>query len=410
MKKISLAAMFVVLTFLLGCEKESSAPQSSTSASIARQTSRVQSNEQKIKEDIRFEISVDTESSLWPLVTFPAYKKQLPGQPARTSRFGLVVRNDKMKLVYQRLLNDEDVQKGGVRDLSLQPGKYTVALETINMQDGFQLQHSNRVAFELIDAKPAILATTDVSRLRLPEGISRFWRNYNTERVQLKDAEEVLAKVRQYEAMDVHKSFYYAAIPTTKVNVAQAYCRDGQTEKAFELLDEVRNKGFLPVDDMSSSAFDSIRETDHFKELEEFAEKESNGIAAGPYLVLTKPICKLEDLLKLTAKPELPSAESLKGQPVVVYTGPGIPSRLLQEIADVHEPVIAITGKLREKGIKGVQIFATGLPPRALAVDGTSMLWIADADGNVVYNQRRNVYCDDMEPLYVLEYLKAKSN
>ena len=247
-----LIPLSLLVAVCVGCGKQGPSAVQKTGASSSATTSA----QPKIREDIQFQISVDTQTSTRPLVKFPGYKKKMPGTPQVRSRFGLVVRDSSKKITYQRLLNDDDVRKGGVRDLNISPGKYSVALESLHLDDGQIVQFSNRVDFELENFESVLLPGKDLSRLRLPEGMSRFWRSYNTEMVPLDKVDDVLQQARQFEELDVHKSYYYSAIPIVKTKAAIAYCRDGQKEKAYELLREVREKGLLPFDLMKNSGFD----------------------------------------------------------------------------------------------------------------------------------------------------------
>lgn len=401
----------LLMAALFGCEQAPPSaqgkPANQNKTPIGQnRTSVANQPKDTIREDVRFQISVDTESALRPLVSLPG-KVRLPGARQVQSRFRLMVRDPSMKSLYTRLLNDEDVNKKRAWDLNIGPGSYSVALETDDGQGGI-IQYSNRVEFEFKKIEPALLKGKDLSRARHPEGLSRFWKSYNTEMVPLEKAEEVLAKARAFEALDVHKDYFFTAIPVAKAKVAAAYCKDGQNEKGMEILQEIGRKGFLPMRLMQFSQFDEVRETEEFQRLFEIAKTETEAESIGPYLVLKEPLFHLRDLLQLETSPPLPTAESLTGSPIIIYTGHRLEKTMLKECVTKQQPVILITNFKPKQEMNGVQVHVADLPARALAVDGTPMIWVADAEGNVVYNQRCSGWASVMDPLHVADYLKLK--
>jgi len=251
----------------------------------------------------------------------------------------------------------------------------------------------------------------EIERLRLPDGIGAFWRDHNTEGVQLERVEETLSIARKYETLDQHKAYYYSAIPIVKYASAQTLARHGKTEEAFAILEELRLKGYIPADEISS-AVDAIKNDPRFLKYKTFAENETNGDAIGPYVVVKKPYFRLEDIRSLPVTPELTIPS---GKITVIFTGPslqkglgGEDADLLSNLAKSPASVFAIVEQNPSSPVSGVEFYTANLPVgETLLIDNTRMLWIANRDGDIVYNLRLNVYYDPNEPVHVVEYLNS---
>lgn len=251
----------------------------------------------------------------------------------------------------------------------------------------------------------------ELERLRLPEGISAFWRSHNSEGVRMEQVDQTLSIARKYEQLDQHKAYYYSAIPIVKFESAQTLSRNGKTEEAFALLEELRAKGFIPADQMSRFV-EAVKNDPRFSKYKTFAETETDADAIGPYVVVKQPYFKLDDLRSL---PVTPALNIPKEKVCVVFTGPslekglgGLDEVLLSNLAKSPASVTAIVEQNPSSPIPGVEFYTANLPAgETLLVDNTRMLWIANKDGAVVYNLRLNVYYDPKEPLHVVEYLNS---
>lgn len=255
--------------------------------------------------------------------------------------------------------------------------------------------------------------SVDPERLRLPAGIGQFWRDYNSERVPPENVQAVLELARNYEKLDQHKAYYFEAIPIAKFKCAQTLSAGGEHEKALAILEEVRTKGYLPVDFFGFPGFDPIREDPRFKALKEFAEKETDADSVGPYLVAQTPFFKVDELLTVPTNPPLPAAESLQNGVTVILTGPALSGGmggndigLLNNLTGAGAKILAIVGQAPAETIPEVQVHIASVEPQSLLVDRTRMCWIADKRGQVVYNLRLDAYYNKHEPKLVIEYLK----
>lgn len=265
-----------------------------------------------------------------------------------------------------------------------------------------------------VNVPSAFELSVDPQRLKLPQGIGQFWRDYNTEMVPLGKVEEVLATARAFEKLDQHKAYYFEAIPVAKFKCALALSKSGQHEKALAIMEEIRTKGYLPAKDFSNSVFDPIRDDSRFKALKEFAEKESDADSVGPYLVLQTPLFKLEELLSVPTNPPLPTADALRDTVTVILTAPaltrglgGDDAQLLENLVGTSANILVIVGQAPANPIQGVQVNVASVDSNALLIDRTRMLWIADKRGQVVYNLRLDAYYNKNEPKLVIEYLQT---
>ena len=320
----------------------------------------------------------------------------------------------------------EELADGVTKSFQMEPGIYTVVLETGNANDGNLTFQSNQYFVELKDPseplipRPAPIASSlipglDVTRLRLPSGIGQFWRNNNMGHPSADRVDRVLELVNEYESMDQNYGYYATQLSPLKTTCAVALARDGRMDEAMKVLEEVRERGFLPANELERKAFDDVRENDSFKAIVKFAEEETDVEAIGKVSLVKKPYCKLEDLLSIKTNPALPSASELAGAPVVVFTSPALSEmglapniRLYKTLKEMDVRIILILGQKPEMEVPESDLFIVEGDANRLLVDGASIAWFANKRGEVVFVNRADLYGTDDNSAFVVEYLKSQ--
>ena len=322
-------------------------------------------------------------------------------------------------------LTEEELSNGFTKTIPIDPGDYTVVLETGNAKDENLIYHSYEYFVEVKEKGASLISRPDpiasplipgldVTRLRLPAGIGKFWRDNNSGYPSTERVDEVLEMVNEYESMDQNYGYYTTQLSPLKTTCAVALARAGRMDEAMKVLEEVRERGLLPASELRRDAFDEVRETESFKALVKFAEEETEAEAVGKVSLVKKPYCKLEDLLKIKTTPALPSASDLAGEPVVVFTSPalsemgGSPNlRLYNALKEIDVRIILILGKKPEIEVPESDLFLVDGDAKSLIVDKASIAWFANKKGEVVFANRNDLYDTPSNSVLVVEYLKS---
>jgi hypothetical protein len=129
-----------------------------------------------------------------------------------------------------------------------------------------------------------------------------------------------------------------------------------------------------------------MRDTDQFKALVEFGEKETNEDVFGGYLVRSPPLFALDDLLAIPADPSLPSPSEMKGKITVVYTGPKLTPDAIKTLEESVEAGASVHAIVTEGGQApaGVALHIAKVKPEQLIADATPITWFAEKNNQVV--------------------------
>lgn len=234
----------------------------------------------------------------------------------------------------------------------------------------------------------------DPQRLRFPDGWDQFKKRVQDAQIEIlkqpitaEEAPAILDQARRFAESDRRgHPLSLLTIPNAMLLCAQAYARNDEADKAWEVLRDVRQRGGLIVGLLADPAFDSIRESDEFQELQSFAEKETNEDVYGAYLVRSPPLFPLDDLLAIPTEPAMPTASELKDKVTVVYTGPTLTpdaitvlGHAVQAGASVHAIVTEA-----EDAPAGVTVHIADVAPDQLVPAMTPIIWFANRNHEVV--------------------------
>lgn len=320
-------------------------------------------------------------------------------------------------------ISKEDLLAGTTKVLKLQPrDDYNVVLETGTEAKENVIHYCPQYFFEVkgtVKTNSNIVRGVDLSRLNLPEKLGKFCSSNNSGAALSvsKNPDYILQTAKEYESMNQHLGYYCVELPEIKSECAAAFARDGRTEDAITTLQEIRDRGCLFENKLRTSHFDSIRESDAFKELVRFAENESDAHAVGSVSIVRTPYCHLSDLLSIKTNPPLPASDEFLGKAVVVLVGKTISDsgrgmspniRLAKELEKTDVKTIAILNEAPQENFPMISIHIAEMPTEELLIGGIDIAWFTNKKGEVVHVNRSDIYSHLPNEILVAQYLNTQ--